>query len=151
MIALLNTFVCIQETYNGIADKFARALPKNYERVDIMADAHRATTLKSLERKSPLETEKMHVASLESKVPSDFSPIMKNGENKTRLMEHIVQSIESSRVRKFNQLSCRRIVISTDNKCISITHSGITEEAASCSSQEEADTRMILHCHEIAS
>ena len=42
-------------------------------------------------------------------------------------------------------------MISSYNNCISITSSGITEEEGLQSSQEEADTKLILHCHTIAS
>ena len=151
MMALLNTFTSIPKTYGGLADKFVRALPQNYLRVDVVADTYKNTSMKGLERALRGESEKIHIASLESKTPSDFSRILKNGENKTRLIELIIQYIKTCRVKILNHVRCTKLVISSYNNCISITASGITEEEGLQSSQEEADTKLISHCHAISS
>ena len=151
MMALLNTFTSIPETYGGLADKFVRALPQNYLRVDVVADTYKNTSIKGLEQALRGEPEKTHIASLESKTPSDFSRILINGENKTRLIELIIQYIKTCRVKILNHVQCTKLVISSYNNCISITSSGITEEEGLQSSPEEADTKLTLHCHTIAS
>lgn len=101
MMAILNTFTSIPKTYSDLADKFVRALPRNYFRVDIVADTYKSTSIKALERKLRGESEKIHIASLESKTPGDFSRILKNGENKERLIELIIDSTLKSIEQKF--------------------------------------------------
>ena len=125
MMALLNTFTSIPKTYGGLADKFVRALPQNYLRVDVVTDTYKNTSIKGLERALRGESEKIHIASLESKTPSDFSRIRKNGENKTRLIELIIQYIKTCRVEILNHVRCTKLVIPSYNNCISITSSGI--------------------------
>ena len=150
LVALLNTLVGIPETYAGLADKLVKALPKAYSQVDLVADVYHSTSLKGLERKSRGEAARIHIASLQSKVPSDFSRILRNGDNKTRLTELIIEYIEKTTVKVFNIIRCRKIIISTGSKCVSISHAGVVQVPSLISSQEEADTRMMLHCHKIA-
>ena len=91
MMALLNTYTSIPKTYVSLAEKFVRELPRNYLRVDVVAERYQRISIKGLEGTLRGESEKIHIASLESKTPSNFSKIMKNGENKTRLIELIIQ------------------------------------------------------------
>ena len=60
MMAVLNTIAAIPKTYALLADKFVRALPKNYARVDIVADTYQDETIKAAEQKSRGESEKIH-------------------------------------------------------------------------------------------
>ena len=146
MMGILNTFTSIPKTYALLADKFVRDL-----RVDVVADTYKSDSIKTAERKLRGETDKLHIASLQSKTPNSFSRILRNGENKTRLIELIVQYIEQNRMKVLNYTRTAKLVISTWNRCISITASGITEEPELISSLEEADTKIILHCKHIAS
>ena len=114
MMVLLNTFTSIPKTYGGLADKFVRALPQNYLRVDV-ADTYKNKLIKGLERALRGESKKIHIASLESKTPSDFSRILKNGENKTRLIELIIQYIKTCMVKILNHVRCTKLVISSYN------------------------------------
>ena len=48
-----------------------------------------------------------------------------------------------------NILRCNKIVISLDCKCVVLTRVSTTIGASLVSNQEEADTKVILHCHHI--
>ena len=131
-----------------MVDMFVRVLPKGYLRVDVVADTYKDTSIKGLERKLGGKSEKINIASLESKTPSYFSRILKNGENRARLIELIIHYIETYRIKVLNQVRCTKIVISSYNRCVTITSFGILEEADLQSYQAEADTKLILHCHD---
>ena len=69
-----------------------------------------------------------------------------NGENKTRLIELIASYIDEFKVKVFNILRCSKILISLDNKCILITRTATNLDENLTSNQEEADSKVILHC-----
>ena len=75
--------------------------------------------------------------------------ILLNGDNKTRMMELIAEYIETHKAKVFNILRTNKILISLDNKCISISRLSTTVEESLKSNQEEADTKVILHCYQI--
>ena len=89
------------------------------------------------------------VKSLQSKIPRDFQGFLLNGDNKTRMMELIAEYIETHKAKVFNILRTNKILISLDNKCISISRLSTTVEESLKSNQEEADTKVILHCYQI--
>lgn len=51
-----------------------------------------------------------------------------------------------NRLKAINLLRCTEIFISTYNCCIKLTSSSVTEEVELKSNQEEADTKLTLHC-----
>ena len=67
MMDLINTFTAIPETYMQFCDNFVRSLPKNYDRIDIVADTYRDDSVKGLERLAQGEAEPILIASLSSK------------------------------------------------------------------------------------
>ena len=79
-------------------DKFVRSLPKNYDRIDIVADTYRNDSVKGLERIARVESDPIHIASLSSKIP-EFSRILRNGKNKMHLVELIIEYIENNKKR----------------------------------------------------
>ena len=61
----------------------------------------------------------------------------------------ISEYIETSKAGVLNILRCNKIVISLDCKCVVLTHVSTTIEMSLVSNQEEADTKVILHCYHI--
>ena len=74
IIALMNTIPNKSSTYPEFAELFVKRIPNVYGRVDIMADCYKTKSIKSSEQVSIKrgQSEKIHRASLLSKVPSDF-------------------------------------------------------------------------------
>ena len=72
---------------------------------------------------------------------------MKNGENKTRLIEIISEVMRQNVQKCLNKLRCDTIYISQENEtyCLKESHISLCEELSS--NHEEADTKVILHCH----
>ena len=81
--------------------------------------------------------------SLQSKVP-DFLSFLKNGENNTRMIDLIFEFIVESRVNVLQLLKTTAIILSSDNVDRSTLH--VTSKDSRLSDQEEADTKVILHC-----
>ena len=147
MMDLINTFTAIPEIYMQFCDKFVRTLPKNYDRIDIVAKTYRDDHVKGLERLARGEAETIHIASLSSKIP-EFSRKIKN----VLLSSLLSTYIDKSRATVMNILRCRKFVLSTLNSCTVITHAGTTiiDESLQ-STQEEPDTKVMLHCLNILS
>ena len=95
-------------TYESFADIFVRSIPRNYNRIDLVADTYRDGSIKTLERKARGETEKILIRSLKSKMPADMARILGNGENKTRLLELILRYIELNKTKVFNMLRLQK-------------------------------------------
>ena len=146
LIASLRTMTQIPETYEGIADRFVKSLPIGYNRVDIVADTYREISIKNSERKGRGHSSKVIIKSLQTKVQPDFCKFMKNGDNKSRLIDLIFEYITSNKLKVINYLRTTKIMLSSDNKCICVTRSCVNVEEDLCSNQEEADTKVILHC-----
>ena len=64
-------------------------LPKNYKRIDTVADTYRENSLKNNERNFRGISDKVMISSSSSKIPRNFTDFLKNGDNKTRLIELI--------------------------------------------------------------
>ena len=64
-------------------------------------------------------------------------------------MELISEYIDTHKAKVFNILRTNKIMISLDNKCISFSCLSISIEESLTSNQEEADTKVILHSHQI--
>ena len=80
-----------------------------------------------------------------SKIPRNFVTFIKNGENKTRLIELICQVIEENGDKALNLLNCKEIYFSKENCCLLINENG-SQDVDLKLNQEEGDTKVILHC-----
>ena len=60
-------------------------------------------------------------------------------------MELISEYIDTHQTKVFNILRTNKIMISLNNKCISISRLSTSIEESLTSNQEEADTKVILH------
>ena len=70
----MNTILNKSSTYAEFTELFIKRIPNAYRRVDIMADCYRTKSIKSSKQLSIKrgQSEKIHRASLLSKIPSDF-------------------------------------------------------------------------------
>ena len=152
-MGLVNTLSSIPDTYEELAKQFVEKLPKGYKRIDIVADSYRSVRL----FKNGVDDDqanKILITSLYSRVHPDFkTTVLKNRENKARLIELIFQYIKNEAVRCFEVLNCEEIVLSSEDECVRITMSeGVAIVAPYpelLSSQDEGDTKVILHASKI--
>ena len=146
MMAVIRTLTEIPENYEDLTWKFMKALPRNYCRVDIVADTYQEMSIKSAERNKRGCSEKIIIQSAKSKIPRNFNEFLKNGENKRRMISLMVNVLVESRLRAIEMLQCTKIFISTENSCMKLTEFEAIEEDELASNQEEADTKLTLHC-----
>ena len=90
------------DTYEDFTWQFLKMLSKKFDRGDIVAD--REKSIKSGERTKRGSSSKVIIGSCKSKVPRDFANFLKNGENKTRLIEIISEVIVDNRVKAIKLL-----------------------------------------------
>ena len=101
--------------------------------------------MKSNERDSRGVSDKVIVASASSNIPRYFTDFLKNGENRTRLIESIKEEFIKNSKDYLDVLKSDRIILSLDGRAIKITINDVTEVAELSSNQEEADTKLLLH------
>ena len=64
-------------------------------------------------------------------------------------MELILEYTDTQKAKVFNILRTNKMMILLDNKCILISHLSTLIEESITSNQEETDTKVILHNHQI--
>ena len=136
----------LPETYHEYTWKLLGSLPKGYNRVDLVADTYREISIKNGERQKRGTSSRLHINSAHSKLPRDFTNFLKNGENKTRLIDLICEVISSESVWALHLLKCNEIYFSKEIQSTVIDAEGLRDFDRLKSNQEEADTKMILHC-----
>ena len=120
-----------------------------YKRIDIVADTYQEFSIKNIERENRGESSKVLVKSLQSKILRNFQSFLLNGDNKSRMMELVLEYTDTHKAKVFNILQNNKIMIILDKKCISISRLSTLFEESLTSKQEQADTKVILHSHQI--
>ena len=88
-----------------------------------------------------------------TKVPREWKKLLCKEENKRRLCSFLLEEWKKGKYAP--KLQGKHLVFVNERKCISLKSidgkNVVTEEVEKlCSSHEEADTRMILHCNDVA-
>ena len=146
LMAVIRTLSNIPETYEKLTWKLLETFPKGYNRIDIVADTYQENSIKQGERSSRGTGARILMKSEQSKVPRDFNSFLQSGENKVNLINLICSVIVKNRRRALQQLRCAVIFFSKENDTVKIGES-VTSYDQLKSNQEEADTKVILHCH----
>ena len=141
----------VPETFEQFIEIFLSSIPKNFRRVDLVADTYRDISIKSEERENRNSSSKIIIGSIKSKIPKDVEKFLSNNENKTQLIQLIFRYIQQNFSAVLVKLATEIIFLSRDNECFRITsRSCVTSRScdsypALVSNQEEADTKVILH------
>ena len=108
-MALIRALPGVCDTYEELAQKVFDALPVGYQRTDIVADTYRENSLKNSEHTKRGCSKRVLIHSSKSKVPRNFADFLKNGENKTRLIELIKNELVKKRQSVLPKLRCHEI------------------------------------------
>lgn len=146
MMASVRSITLVPETYEDLTWKFLQQLPSGYSRVDIVADTYQEVSLKSAERNVRGISSKVMIPSNKSKVPRNFSDFLRNDDNKRRLIFLMQETIIANKAKALDLLRCQDVYFSTYKDCRKITPVSCEVEAELISNQEEADTKIVLHC-----
>lgn len=145
MIAQYRSITNVPESFEDLIVQFLNAIPKSYDRVDIIADCYRSVSIKSGEREKRGSSTKVFVASVKSKVPRDIAKFFSCGDNKTQLIDLTFQFIMENPAKSLSILKTNSIILSGDNICHEVRLNGCFRIDYLCSDQEEADTKVVLH------
>ena len=146
-MALIRTMSNLPETFEGLASRVIKSVPTGFKRVEIIADCYFENSIKNSERMKRGTSTKILVKSSKSKIPRDFSKFLQSGDNKTRLVELIFQSIQDDRVQVLNSLRTNQLILSGENCCWLLGLSSVQVHDNLVSNHEEADTKVIAHAH----
>ena len=118
-----------------------------------MADCCHENSVKSFERSSRGVAPTFLLSGPKTKTPPDWKLFMSNDENKTQLIKLLLS--EWRRPKYTARLDGKQLFFVYEEECICQTsNNGILVEARPehdlFTSQDKADTRMILHCQHIA-
>ena len=95
LMALIRTQNRTAATYEELALQLFMAIPPGYKRIDIVADTYRDASIKDPGRSKRGCSEAIIVRSGgKSKIPQNFIKFLKNDENKTRIIELILSTLE---------------------------------------------------------
>ena len=145
----------IPDTYEKLAEQFASRLPKGYFRTDIVADSYQSARLSKNGRYHEETPGKIIIPSIFARVHPDFKTIvLKNPENKARLVELIFQFIKSNSLECFQLLQTRVIVLSSEDECVKLELNDQNDVSLQpypefLSNHDEGDTKVILHANMI--
>ena len=148
--AVLQAMVALPETFGDLALKLFNTLPKSTD-VHFVTDRYLHNSIKSTERsrRGDSEANLFLIGGPSTKLPRDWKLFLSSGENKINLMKLILQEWESDKYASV--LQNKRIFFVVENTCVQLSsEDGITTDSKPMhelnSSQEEADTKLILHC-----
>ena len=145
-MAIVRTMTEIPDTYEDLAWKLVKMPPIGYSLIDIVCNTYQEKSLKLYERKKRGVSSKIIVRSHKFKIPRGFKGFLKNGDKKARLTELVQDVISINKTKILDMLRTKGIFFSTFNDCIRITADSISTEHHLASNQEEADTKVLLHC-----
>ena len=149
LMAAIRTVREIPDTFQDLAFKIIKSIPTGYKRVDIVADSYWPNSIKTSERTKRGLSEKILIKSSKAKIPREFSKFLSSSENKKRMIELLFDVFEKNCVKMLNLIKSNKLVISMEDSCRSLTLSAVEDVQCLTSNQEEADTKIFLHCAQI--
>ena len=151
-MALIRMITKIPDTFERLAWKMVSYIPKGYGRIDFVADCYFENSIKASERLKRGISTKVIAKSSNSKIPRNFaSSFLLRGENKTRLIKFVFQTMEEEKDEILDLLQSEEIVISREEVCRKLNSIEIVEFETLLSNHEEADTKVTAHTIEYLS
>ena len=146
--ALLHAMVHLPETFEGLATSVFNSLPRA-DTVHFVTDTYLDNSIKQTERLRRGCSSTYLIGGVKTKLPRDFKTFLLSPENKHQLLEFLLTEWQSERYA--SKLHGRTVFFVRDKDCFCLTSvDGLTVAATQTlelvSNQEEADTRIILHC-----
>ena len=145
VVVLVNTLTSISTTYRDLSFKMFTLLPIGYHRIDIVADTCVKNSVKASERDKRRIANPVLIQSGSFKVPRNCKDFLKNGQNKTRLIEIIKEQLVKEKKSILEKLECSEVYFSMENVCYLISVDSVSTVRELNSNQEEADTKLLLH------
>jgi hypothetical protein len=145
--AMLQASINVPETFEDFCLQVFRQLPK-WSSVHFVTDSYKPDSIKTFERSRRGNSATFTIGGPRTKMPRDFKKFMTNDSNKQQLLRMLYSEWKCDKYAHLMQ--GRRIFFVLEQECF-VLHSpdNLTQQSdlveALCSSQEEADTRVVLH------
>lgn len=147
-MAYFQALISIPETFGELAEIVLSRFPK-CKRIDFVADTYSDVSIKNIERLRRGCGETFLIKGPKTKIPRDWKKFLSNGKNKEQLVNILHNEWKQDKYAHY--FHGTSIYLSHNDQCTlfasedgSTVKYTIQEEL--CSSQEEADTKIILHC-----
>lgn len=149
--ALIRSITGLPSSFGEFAAVLFKALP-NTEIVHFVTDCYLDNSIKGAERVRRGQSKVHILGGSSTKMPSDFGKFLMESENKQNLIRFLLAQWQSQ---QYSKMLCNRVVYFVcDDKCLRISSDGLVVSAVEVaelqSTQEEADTRIILHAIHVA-
>ena len=150
--AVIQAIVHLPETFADLAMQIFSNLPK-VSTVHFVTDTYKSESIKQFERASRGSSNVFRLGGPKTKLPRDFKSFLANSDNKRQLIQFIMSEWQT------DQYAChlqgRQVFYVSEEVCLCLaSDQGLKVSSVPVqslfSSQEEADTRIILHCLYIA-
>jgi hypothetical protein len=138
----------LPQTFADLAYDIFSSLPKA-KIVHFVTDTYREQTIKQLERNRRGSSTPYLISGPKTKLPRDFKTFLLNSSNKRQFICFLLREWQTERYAQ--HLQGRQVFFVCEEECLCLeSHNGRTVSVSAVqelfSSQEEADTRIILHC-----
>ena len=145
---MFHSLASLPETFGQLALQIFRSLP-NAAVIHFITDTYRVDSIKSSERLRRGSSEELKVFGPAAKLPRNFQNFLNNDENKKRLVQLIEREWSSDNYASL--LKNKQVYFVNEEACSLLkSDDGETTDCINVSelnsSQEEADTRILLHC-----
>ena len=137
----------LPSTFDELSLKVFDILPKS-QRVDFVTDTYKDSSIKDDERRRRGSSEVLLLKGSATRLPRDWKSFLSNSTNKSNLIKLLLK--EWKRDKYAAKLVGWQVYFVCEDQCVMLTSTnGITTESTVipelCSSQAEADTRIVLH------
>ena len=102
-MALVRTITQVPGTFEDLAMTLNSFPPKGFKRIDLVPDSYLQNSIKDAERANRGQSSRI-ILKLWSKIPREFSKFLSNGENKTRMIQLIFETLERKKAAALNTL-----------------------------------------------
>ncbi len=146
--AVIHSMTSLPDNFAQLAAKVFFMLPQA-QRVDFVTDTYKDQSIKFAEHDRRGTSEPFLIKGPSTKVPKDWKSFLQNSKNKEQLLRLLLAEWQKDEYAA--KLHGRELMFVCGEECIALTSNDgrevkgrVIQELAS--SQEEADTRIILHC-----
>ena len=144
-----------QTTFGSVASTFfTMALNEGgpqSTRIDIVFDTFREIFIKNVERGIRGEVQGVQLANITAtQIIRQWRRFLSQMKNKTSLIRFLANEFKKEKYKEILQRQRKVLFITSEEKCWKITGESVEEVPELASSQEEADTRLLLHASHAA-
>ena len=137
------------DTFEELALKLINCFPKGANEVHFVGDSYLNNNIKAAKRKTRGKNQAVIIKSMKSKIPADLQTFVKNDDNKTRIIDLLLDYIIKHKNKVLNILRCMKIYFFKYNRRQSTSLFSVDNLLCLSCDQQEVETRIFRHCQDI--